>query len=79
LPHTFITIVHDSLVHLYYIPQLFTHYLSPLSVLCKLIRVYDLGSGYRTACGSSYLKPYSIATCNMTVMHDESVVGLVET
>jgi len=28
------------------------------------------GSGYRTACGSSYLKPYS---------HNESAVGLVET
>jgi len=31
----------------------------------------------RTACGSSYLKPYSDTTCNMTVRHDDSVVGLV--
>jgi len=36
------------------------------------------GSDYRTVCRSSYLKPYSTATCNVTVMHDESVVGLVE-
>jgi len=38
---------------------------------------YD--SGYRTACRSSYLKPYSTTTCNMTVTHDESAVGLVKT
>jgi len=38
-----------------------------------------LGSGCRTACGSLNLKPYSTAFCNMTVTHDESAVGLVET
>jgi len=37
-----------------------------------------IGSGYRTACGSPYLKPYSTTSCNMTVMHDESAAGLVE-
>jgi len=36
------------------------------------------GSGCRTACGFLNLKPYSTAFCNMTVMHDESAVGLVE-
>jgi len=40
--------------------------------LCKL------GSGYKTAYGSSYyLKPYSTTSCcNVTVTHDRSVVGL---
>ena len=37
------------------------------------------GSGYRTAWEYSYLKPYSTTTCSMTVTHDESAVGLVET
>jgi len=39
------------------------------------------GSGYRTACGSSYLKPYLTTTCkcNVTVTLDESAVGFVET
>jgi len=37
------------------------------------------GNGYRIACGSSYLKPYSSTSYNVTVTHDESVVGLVET
>jgi len=34
------------------------------------------GSGYWYACGSWYLKTYSYATCEVTVMHDESAVGL---
>jgi len=38
-----------------------------------------LGSGYSFPYGPSHLKPYSSATCNMTVMHNESVVGLAET
>jgi len=33
----------------------------------------------RTVCGSSNLKPYSTAFCNMIVMHDKSAVGLGET
>jgi len=37
------------------------------------------GGGYRIACGSSNLKPYSTTTCNMAVTHDKNVVGLVET
>jgi len=37
------------------------------------------GSGYRYACGSWNLKTYSYATCDATLMHDESAVGLVET
>jgi len=37
------------------------------------------GSGYRTACGSINLKPYSITSCNVTVTHEENVVGLAET
>jgi len=37
------------------------------------------GSGYRTTCRFLHLKPYSTAFCNMTVTHDESAVGLVET
>jgi len=37
------------------------------------------GSGYRTAFGSLNFKPYSTAFCNMTVTHDETAVGLVET
>jgi len=42
---------------------------------------FEKGSGYRTACGSLNLKPlsYLAAFCNMTVTHDESTVGLVET
>jgi len=35
-------------------------------------------SGYRTAHGSLTLKPY-LTTCNMTVMHEDNAVGLVET
>ena len=38
-----------------------------------------VGSGYRTACGSLNLKPYSTSFCNMTVTHNESAVGLVKT
>jgi len=34
------------------------------------------GSGYRSTCGTSYLQPYSSATRNMTVTHEESVLGL---
>jgi len=37
------------------------------------------GSGYRTTCESSYWQPYSTATCNVTVTHDDSAVELVET
>jgi len=33
----------------------------------------------RSTCGSLNFKPYSTAFCNMTVTHDESAVGLVET
>jgi len=33
------------------------------------------GSDYKTTCGSSYLKPYSTATCNVTITYYESVVG----
>jgi len=29
----------------------------------------DMAVGYRTACGSLHLKPYSSTSCNMTVMH----------
>ena len=36
------------------------------------------GSGYRTAYGSSYLKPYSTATCNVTITHGESVIGFIK-
>jgi len=36
------------------------------------------GSGYRSACGPSYFKPYSSATCNVTVTHKETAVGLAE-
>jgi len=36
------------------------------------------GSGYRYACGSWNLQTYSYATCDVTVTHDESAVGLVE-
>jgi len=39
---------------------------------------FPIDSGYRTACESSQLKSYSTATCNVTVMHDESAIGLVE-
>jgi len=42
-------------------------------------RIYFYGGGYRTACGSLNLKPYSTTFCNMTVTHDETAVGLVET
>jgi len=38
-----------------------------------------IGSGYTTACGSSCLKPFSTATCNMTVTHVKSAVGLAVT
>jgi len=41
--------------------------------------VLYLDSGYRTACGSLNLKPYSTASCNVTVTHDANAVGLVET
>jgi len=37
-----------------------------------------IGSGYRTACGSSHLKPHSTTTCNVTVTHNDSAVGLVK-
>jgi len=37
------------------------------------------GSGYRYACGPWNLKTYSYATCDLTVTHDESALGLVET
>jgi len=37
------------------------------------------GSGYRSVYGPSYLKPYSSAIWNMTVMHHESAVNMVET
>jgi len=37
------------------------------------------GSGYSCACGSWNLKTPSYATCDVTVTHDESAVGLVET
>jgi len=39
----------------------------------------NMGSGYRTACGSLNLKPYLTTLCNMTVTHDENAIGLVET
>jgi len=37
------------------------------------------GSGYRSACGSWNVKNYSYAACDVTVTHNESAVGLVET
>jgi len=37
------------------------------------------GNGYRYACVSWNLKTYSYTTCDVTVMHDESAVGLGET
>jgi len=50
--------------------------ISPISVGYMKNKI---GSGYRTACGSLNLKPYSTTFCNMTVTHDESAVGLVAT
>ena len=44
----------------------------------KLQSELSKGSGYRCACGSWNLKTYSYATCDVTVTHDESAVGLVE-
>jgi len=38
-----------------------------------------LDSVYRSACGPSYLKPYSPTICKVTVTHNESASGLVET
>ena len=38
-----------------------------------------VGSGYRYACVSWNLTSYSYITCDVTVMHDESAVGLLET
>jgi len=38
-----------------------------------------IGSGYGYACGSGNLKTYSYATCDVTVTHHESAIGLVET
>jgi len=35
------------------------------------------GSGYRYTCGCWNLKTYSYTTCDVTVMHDKSSVGLV--
>jgi len=40
---------------------------------------FRFGSSYRTARGSLNLKPYSTTSCNVTVMHKENAVGLVET
>jgi len=40
---------------------------------------YTNDSGYRHACGSWNLKTYEYATCDVTVMHDESAAGLIET
>jgi len=37
------------------------------------------GSSCRCTGELSYLKPYWSATCNMTVTHDQSAVGLVKT
>jgi len=45
----------------------------------RRIHLIMAGSGCRTACGFLNLKPYSTAFCSMTVTHDESAVGLVET
>jgi len=36
------------------------------------------GGGYRYTCGSWNMKTYSYATCDKTVTHDESTVGLVQ-
>jgi len=41
-------------------------------------RAVDVVTQYRTTCGTSYLKPHSTASCNVTVTHDESAVCLVE-
>jgi len=40
---------------------------------------FFIGSDYRYTCGSWNLKTYSYATCDVTVMHDKSAVGVVET
>jgi len=40
---------------------------------------FIFGSGYRAACESLNLKPYLTTSCNVTVMHKEDAVGLVET
>jgi len=40
---------------------------------------FSKGSGCRTAYGSLNLKLYLTVSCNVTVMHDRNVVGLVET
>jgi len=49
-----------------------------LTKLLFLFPTFFYGSGYKTACRSLNLKPYSTAFCNVTVTHDESVIGLVE-
>jgi len=38
-----------------------------------------MAMAYRYACGSWNLKTYEYATCDVTVMHDGSAVGLVKT
>ena len=35
---------------------------------------FKIGSGYRSACGPSYLKTYLSVICNVTVTHDECAV-----
>jgi len=40
----------------------------------RLQWVFLKSSGYRSACGPSYLKSYSPATFNVTVTHDEYAI-----
>jgi len=42
------------------------------------LETFEKSSGYRSACGPSYLKPYSSANYNVTVTCNEGAIGLVE-